>query len=175
MKYTCFKIIILFVALLSTMLFAQDNGNIDIKAKVKAQMLKAQSSMVMADKQSEAKSSDSAFPNISSGVFNGLIFILLATIILSLVFLRRVKIQEKEVSRQFKENIRLLREENLRQPINYSLTPVRQSLISKISGTFEESTITILARKLKIAKGEILLANNIKNYASENNYVRNKA
>jgi hypothetical protein len=115
----------------------------------------------------------SAFPTISSGVFKGLIFILVATIVLSLVFLRRVKINEKEISRQFKENIRLIREENLRYPINYSLTPVRQSLISQIGNTFEESAITRLARKLKIAKGEILLANNIKNYASEKIVVRN--
>ncbi len=175
MKISYILIFILVIAFFSSTMIAQENKTIDIKAKVKAQMLKAQSSMPMVQKENSEKTTNAAFPNISSVVFKGLIFVLLTTVILSLVFLRRVKIHEKEISKQFKENIRLIREESLRQPIDYTLTPVRQSLIHKIGSTFEESAITVLARKLKIAKGEILLAGNMKNYASERNIARNKA
>jgi hypothetical protein len=108
-------------------------------------------------------------------MFRVLILFLSSIIVLSLVFLRRVKIQEKEITKQFKENIRLIREESLRQPIDYSLTPIRKSLLQQFGDSLEERAITVLARKLKIAKGEILLANSIKNYATESNMAGNKA
>ncbi len=169
MKYYAINILIVLV-LLSVSNFAQQNSSIDVRAKVKAQMLKAQSNMAMGTKTS--KSENASFPNISSGVFSFLILVLSSIIILSLVFLRRVKIQSKEISRQFRENIRLIREENLRQPLDYTLTPVRKSLFEKIENCFDDKTISTLARKLKIAKGEIMLVNNIKSYASDSNMAR---
>ena len=171
MKKHFIQILLLLITLLSINNFAQENGAVDIRAKVKAQMLKAQGSMPMVTK--ESKNTNVSFPNISTGVFRLLILILSAVIILSLVFLRRVKIQEKVVSKQFRENIRLIREESLKQPIDYSLTPVRKSLLEKIESCFEDETITALARKLNIAKGEIMLVNSIKNYASDRNVARN--
>ncbi len=161
MKNYLIQILILII-LFGANSFAQENGTIDIKAKVKAQMLKAQSNMPMVTKKSE--NNNVSFPNISTGVFRLLILVLSSIIVLSLVFLRRVKIQDKLLSKQFRENIRLVREEQYKQPIDYSLTPVRKSLLEKIENCFEEKTITTLARKLKIAKGEILLVNSIKNY-----------
>jgi hypothetical protein len=157
--------------LLSANSFAQENNAVDIRAKVKAQMLQAQGNMPMVTKESINKSV--SFPSISSGVFKVLILFLVSIVVLSLVFLRRVKIQEKVVSKQFRENIRLIREESLKQPINYSLTPVRKSLLEKIVSCFEEKPITALARKLNIAKGEIMLVNSIKNYVSDSNVARN--
>ncbi|MDA3859901.1 MAG: hypothetical protein PF445_01630 [Melioribacteraceae bacterium] len=165
------QILILLVMLLSANSFAQENNAVDIRAKVKAQMLQAQGNMPMVTKESINKSV--SFPSISSGVFKVLILFLVSIVVLSLVFLRRVKIQEKVVSKQFRENIRLIREESLKQPINYSLTPVRKSLLEKIESCFEEKTITALARKLNIAKGEIMLVNSIKNYVSDSNVARN--
>ncbi len=80
-------------------------------------------------------------------MFKGLIFIFGSNyyFIIS-VFTQSKKFKKKKLVSNLKENIRLLREENLRQPIDYSLTPVRQSLINKIGSSFEESTITKLAR-----------------------------
>ncbi len=164
--------IALLLTLLSVNNFSQQNSEVDIRAKVRAQMLQAQSNM---QKVKTKGSANVGFPSISDEVFNLLIFVLGSIIILSLVFLRRVKIQSKEISRQFRENIRLIREENLRRPIDYSLTPVRKSLIEKIENCFDDKTITGLARKLKIAKGEIMLVNSIKNYASDTNITGIKA
>ena len=161
--------IAILLVLLSVGAFAQQSRNVDIRAKVKAQMLQAQSNMPMETKNS---SSNVSFPNISSGVFSFLVFVLGSIIILSLVFLRRVKIQSKEISKQFRENIRLIREEKLRQPLDYTLTPVRKTLLEKIENCFDDKTISTLARKLEIAKGEIMLVNNIKNYASNSNMAR---
>ena len=161
--------IMMLIFLLSVSSFAQESNSVDIRAKVKSQMLKAQSNMPMATKNN---SSSVSFPNISSGVFNFLILVLSSIIVLSLVFLRRVKIQSKEISKQCRENIRLIREENLRKPQDYSLTPVRKGLLEKIENCFDDKTISTLARKFKIAKGEIMLVNNIKNYASDTNMVR---
>ncbi|MCF6270929.1 MAG: hypothetical protein L3J41_14525 [Melioribacteraceae bacterium] len=170
------QILILTIFLINIAAVAQNSSNVDVRAIVKAQMLEAQGGSQMITKESVEKNSRiAAFPNISSGVFNILILMLSATIVLSLVFLRRVKIQQKIISKQFKENIRLLREENLRKPIDHSLTPVRMGLLEKIENCFGEQNITALARKLKIAKGEILLVNNIKSYGSETNIARNQA
>lgn len=163
MKNSIVKIALLLV-LLSVNNFSQQNSDVDIRAKVRAQILQAQSNM---HKVKTKEVANVGFPNISDGFFNLLIFVLGSIIILSLVFLRRVKIQSKEIARQFRENIRLIREESLRRPIDYSLTPVRTSLIEKIENCFDDKTITGLARKLKIAKGEIMLVNSIKNYASD--------
>jgi len=166
-------ILILSFALLSVNCFAQSSNNTDIRAKVKEQMLKAQGNMPMIEKKSlEANNGYFSFPNISTTLFRILILLLSAIMILSLVFLRRVRIQEKLVSKQFKENIRLIREEGLKQPIDYTLTPVRKSLLEKIENCFEDNSISSLARKLNIAKGEILLVNSIKNYTSETNVAR---
>ncbi len=152
---------------------AQNSDNVDLKAIVKAQMLQAQggSSQTITKESSTSNSRNVAFPNISSGVFKLLILMLSTIIVLSLVFLRRVRIQQKLISKQFKENIRLIREESLRQPIDHSLTPVRKGLLEKIENCFGEQNVTALARQLKIAKGEILLVNNIKSYGSETNIV----
>lgn len=175
MKNWILRISILLITLFSVAIVAQDNSALDLKAKVKAQMLKAQNNMPMVEKSKTTENSSFYIPSISTGMFRVLILILSAIIVLSLVFLRRVKLQEKEITRQFKENIRLIREESLRHPTDYSLTPVRKSLIQQFGDSFEERTITILARKFKIAKGEILLANSIKNYATESNMAGNKA
>ena len=169
MKNFLVQIIVLLI-LLSAISIAQENGEVDIRAKVKAQMLQAQSNMTMGTISS--KSENVSFPNISSGVFSFLILVLSSIIVLSLVFLRRVKIQSKEISKQFRENIRLIREESFRQPLDYTLTPVRKNLLEKIENCFDDKTISTLARKLKIAKGEILLVNSIKNYASDSNMAR---
>jgi len=165
--------------------FAQDTDAIDIKAKVKAQMLEAQSNQNNSSTFSKSVGKNKtlksginenySFPEISSAVFNLLILILSSIIVLSLVFLRRVKIQQKLISQQFKENIRLIRGEELRHPIDYSLTPIRKGLLGKIELCLNEKNISILAKKLKIAKGEILLVNGIKNYGSESNIARNQA
>jgi len=167
-------ILILSFALLSVNCFAQSSNNTDIRAKVKEQMLKAQGNMPMIEKKSFEANNNGyfSFPNISTTLFRILILLLSAIMILSLVFLRRVRIQEKLVSKQFKENIRLIREEGLKQPIDYTLTPVRKSLLEKIENCFEDNSISSLARKLNIAKGEILLVNSIKNYTSETNVAR---
>jgi len=176
MRKLLIQILILTVTLLSVNLFAQNDSKVDIRAMVKAQMLKAQGNIPMVEKKSaKGKSERVSFPNISSGVFRVLIFILSSIIILSLVYLRRVRIQHQLVSKRFKENIRLIREESLRPPIDYSLTPVRKSLLEKIGTSLEEKTITSLAKKLNIAKGEILLVNSMKNYAAESSIARNKA
>jgi len=173
MKNKIVCVLMLSIALLSVNIFAQSSNSIDIKTKVKEKMLKAQGNTQMIEKRLEERSKGTfSFPNISTTLFRILILLLSSIIILSLVFLRRVKIREKLVSKQFKENIRLIREESLKQPINYTLTPVRKSLLQKIENCFEENTISSLARKLNIAKGEILLVNSIKNYASETNVAR---
>jgi len=174
MKNWILRISIL-ITLFSTAIVGQDNSALDLKAKVKAQMLKAQNNMPMVEKNEKTENSSFYIPNISTGMFRVLILFLSSIIVLSLVFLRRVKIQEKEITKQFKENIRLIREESLRQPIDYSLTPIRKSLLQQFGDSLEERAITVLARKLKIAKGEILLANSIKNYATESNMAGNKA
>lgn len=173
MKTYLIQILIL-ITLFATNSFAQQNNTVDIRAKVKAQMLKAQANMPMVEKNSEIqKNGRFSFPNISMNLFRILILVLSSIILLSFVLLRRVKIKEKVISKQFRENIRLLREENLKKPIDYSLTPVRKSLLEKIESCFEEQTITALARKLNIAKGEIHLVNSIKSYASAINVARN--
>lgn len=165
--------ILLLITLFASSSIAQDKGFVDVRAKVKAQMLKAQANMPMVQKNDLKKESGFSFPNISMGIFRILILALSSIILISFVFLRRVKIKEKAVTKQFRENIRLLREENLRKPIDYSLTPVRKSLLEKIESCFEEKTISALARKLKIAKGEIHLVNSIKSYSSAINMARN--
>jgi hypothetical protein len=169
------QILIIAISFLSITTFAQSSEKIDVHALVKAQMLKAQGGSQMITKESTLKRSNEIFPDISSGLFRVLILILSSIIVLSLVFLRRVKIQQKLISKQFKENIRLIREENLRQPIDHSLTPVRKGLLEKIEYCLEEQSITALARKLKIAKGEIQLVNNIKTYGSGTNIAGNQA
>lgn len=167
------KILILLITLLSVNGLAQNGDSVNIRAKVKQQMLKAQGNLPMVEKNStSANSNFFSFPNISTTVFRMLILLLSSIIALSLVFLRRVKIQHKLISKQFKENIRLIREESFKQPIDYSLTPVRKSLLEKIENCFEESTISSLAKKLNIAKGEIHLVNSIKSYASGTNVAR---
>ncbi|MBU0472806.1 MAG: hypothetical protein KKF62_01445 [Bacteroidetes bacterium] len=167
------KILFLLIALLSVNVIAQNSDNVDLRAKVKQQMLKAQGNLPMVEKNStSANSNYLSFPNISTTVFRILILLLSSIIALSLVFLRRVKIQHKQISKQFKENIRLIREESYKQPIDYSLTPVRKSLLDKIENCLEENTISYLAKKLKIAKGEIHLVNSIKSYASGTNIAR---
>jgi len=170
------QILIITISFVNITTLAQSSDNVDLQAIVKAQMLQAQGGSEMITKESVKNNSRNvAFPNISSGVFNLLILILSSVIVLSLVFLRRVKIQQKIISKQFKENIRLIREENLRHPIDHSLTPVRKGLLEKIESCLGEQNITALARKLKIAKGEILLVNNIKSYGSGTKIARNQA
>ena len=159
------KILIVSIALFSINVFGQNSGNVDLRAKVKEQMNQAQANSAMITK-TNLESESIIFPNISPMVFRISIFLLVSIIVLSLVFLRRVKIQHKMVSMQFKENIRLIREESLKQPINYTLTPVRKGLLEQIENCLEDKTISSLARKLNIAKGEILLVNNIRSYAS---------
>ncbi len=168
------QILIIAISFISVSTFGQSSDKVDIRAIVKAQMLKAQGGE-MITKESVNDSRNVAFPNISSGVFNLLILALGSIIVLSLVFLRRVKIQQKAISKQFKENIRLIREESLRQPTDHSLTPVRKGLLEKIESCLEEQSITSLARKLSIAKGEIHLVNSIKSYGSETSLARNQA
>ncbi len=180
---------ILFIAIsfVSITIIAQDSVSVDLRAMVKAQMLQAQSSQMITKESTKTsikkdsrifsypKVPNVAFPKISSGVFKILVLILSAVILISLVILRRVRIQQKIVSKQFKENIRLIREEGLRQPIDFSLTPVRKGLLEKIECCLEEKSITVLARKLKISKGEIHLVNSIKTYGSELTLARNQA
>lgn len=176
MKKIFLQILIIAISFANVTTFAQNSGEVDIRAIVKAQMLQAQSSGEMITKELVTNNSKNViFPDISSEVFKILILVLSTIIVLSLVFLRRVKIQQKTVSKQFKENIRLIREEGLRQPIDHSLTPVRKGLLEKIGSCLGEQNITTLARKLKIAKGEILLVNSIKSYGSEPSIARNQA
>lgn len=166
--------IVLLITLLGSSTFAQQSNYINVKSKVKAQMLKAQANMPMVKKANNVEKSWSfIIPNISMGIFRIIILALISVILLSFVFLRRAKIREKLVSKEFRENIRLIREENLRKPLDYTLTPVRKSLLEKIESCFEDKTISALARKLNISKGEILLANNIKSYASAINVAGN--
>lgn len=163
------KILIALVAFSNLMLFAQDN--VDLRAKVKEQMNQVQANSPVVTK-ADLESESIIFPNISPLVFRILIFLLGSIIVLLLVFLRRVKIQHKMISMQFKENIRLIREESLKQPINYTLTPVRKGLLEKIENCLEDKTISNLARKLNIAKGEIMLVNSIRSYASNSGIYR---
>ncbi len=169
------QILIIAITFVSISTFAQSSDDVDVKAIVKAQMLKAQGGSQLVTKEPVSNLKNVAFPAISSGVFSGLILVLSAIVVLSLVFLRRVKIQQKLISKQFKENIRLIREESLRHPIDHSLTPVRMGLLGKIESCIGEQNITALARKLKIAKGEIHLVNSIKSYGSQTILARNQA
>jgi hypothetical protein len=170
------QILIIAIAFINIATVAQSSEKIDVHALVKAQMLKAQGGNQMITKESTQNNSGNVlFPDISAGLFRVLILILSSIIVLSFVFLRRVKIQQKLISKQFKENIRLIREEGLRQPIDHSLTPIRKGLLGKIEYCLEEQNVTTLARKLKIAKGEILLVNNIKTYGSGTNIAGNQA
>lgn len=163
------KILIALVAFSNLMLFAQDN--VDLRAKVKEQINQVQANSSVVTK-ADLESESIIFPNISPMVFRILIFLLGSIIVFALVFLRRVKIKHKMISLQFKENIRLIREESLKQPINYTLTPVRKGLLEKIETCLEDKTISNLARKLNIAKGEIMLVNNIRSYASNSGIYR---
>jgi hypothetical protein len=163
------KILIALVAFSNIVLFAQDN--VDLRAKVKEQINQVQANSSVVTK-ADLESESIIFPNISPMVFRILIFLLGSIIVFALVFLRRVKIKHKMISLQFKENIRLIREESLKQPINYTLTPVRKGLLEKIETCLEDKTISNLARKLNIAKGEIMLVNNIRSYASNSGIYR---
>lgn len=163
------KILIALVAFSNIVLFAQDN--VDLRAKVKEQINQVQANSPVVTK-ADLESESIIFPNISPMVFRILIFLLGSIIVFALVFLRRVKIKHKMISLQFKENIRLIREESLKQPINYTLTPVRKGLLEKIETCLEDKTISNLARKLNIAKGEIMLVNNIRSYASNSGIYR---
>jgi len=170
------QILIIAITFVSVNTFAQSSDKIDVHEIVKAQMLNAQGNNGMITKKSVVhKTNNFAFPKLSSSLFSFLIFILGSILIFALVFLRRVRIQHKLISKQFKENIRLVREEKFIPAIDYSLTPVRQSLMEKIGVYLEEQNITELAKKLKIAKGELFLVNNIKNYGSEKRMVRERA
>ena len=169
------QILVIAISFISVTTVAQSSEKIDVHALVKAQMLKAQGGSNMVTKESTLNNANDIFPDLSAGLFRILILILSSIVVLSLVFLRRVKIQQKIISKQFKENIRLIREENLRQPIDQSLTPVRKGLLEKIEYCLEEQSITTLARKLKIAKGELQLVNNIKTYGSGTNIAGNQA
>jgi len=163
------KILIALVAFSNIVLFAQDN--VDLRAKVKEQINQVQANSPVVTK-ADLESESIIFPNISPMVFRILIFLLGSIIVFALVFLRRVKIKHKMISLQFKENIRLIREESLKQPINYTLTPVRKGLLEKIETCLEDKTISNLARKLNIAKGEIMLVNNIRSYVSNSGIYR---
>jgi len=163
------KILIALVSFSNIVLFAQDN--LDLRAQVKEQMNQVQANSPVVTK-ADLESESMIFPNISPMVFRILIFLLGSIIVFALVFLRRVKIQHKMISLQFKENIRLIREESLKQPINYTLTPVRKGLLEKIENCLEDKTISNLARKLNIAKGEIMLVNSIRSYASNSGIYR---
>ncbi len=163
------KILIALVAFSNIVLFAQDN--VDLRAKVKEQINQVQANSPVVTK-ADLESESIIFPNISPMVFRILIFLLGSIIVFALVFLRRVKIKHKMISLQFKENIRLIREESLKQPINYTLTPVRKGLLEKIETCLEDKTISNLARKLNIAKGEIMLVNSIRSYASNSGIYR---
>ncbi|WKZ70152.1 MAG: hypothetical protein QY331_02640 [Melioribacteraceae bacterium] len=87
-----------------------------------------------------------------------------ATIILSVVAIRRRKLRSHTSSSDLKTNIQLMRQEKFIKPIDPKLKKLRTNLClnSKYLNN-SESDITNAARKYNIAKTELLLAARLRN------------
>jgi len=165
-------------------IYAQNGDTVDIRAMVREQIVEAQRKQLPIKQISNIEKP--VIVQSSTNLLN-LIFttdidpmliikiaILLLTAILSLflILYRRRILKRKEEAKRFKQNIKLMREENVFSSLDHTSIQIRKKL-TQISGNAKhvENSIGNLAKKLNISSGEILLANRLNIYKLENEAV----
>jgi hypothetical protein len=165
-------LILLLIFAVSGISNAQNSDSIDIRGMVKKQIQEAQSKDEQIRNLRLQKQSTQKEVNFISEVINEsdtylvrvLILISFATIVFSFVFIRRIKKRNKIVENNLKRNIYLLREEKFVKKIDPKVRKIRTNLCMKYSHLDHQRKIDNTAKKLNIAKGEIILASRLKNF-----------
>lgn len=129
-------------------------------AKVVKKSASVQNSPIFTNNKKVVNKSRSIIKSSNLNLLKGYILFqasLLASIVV--VYRRKKQSFKKELKKELKQNISLLREEKLFNHTNNELVDVRKSLTNKkIKLQQGSSAITQLAKKLSIAKGEVHLA-----------------
>ena len=165
----------LFMLIFSTCLFAQANDSIDVSALVKKQILLAQQKEKNNTKVVPVKSTIVSKPEFQNDIENSgmstasiikIIILLCAILIASAVIgKRRYKMRKIENRIKLKQNVKQLREEQLVKNIDPRLKMIRKKLCLNSSYLNKpEKEVILAARKLSIAKEEILLASRLNSY-----------
>ncbi len=169
--------IISFIAfMITSCLLAQVKDSVDVKALVKQQIVEAQQkektkrNTFAVVKKAEVKTQNvenNSDDGIAVSTILKVLVLLVASLAASAVIIkRRLKLRKIENRIKLKENVKQLREEQLVRNIDPRLKMIRKKLCLTSSYLNKpEKEIIIAAKKLSIAKEEILLASRLNSYA----------
>lgn len=179
------KTLVLYISLLllQTTTMAQKNDSVDIRGMVQKQIQEAQkkqkAELISVDNKNYKstpiikKSSKQTLEQIE--VISWMtteIIILLSASIAAVIFIviRRRRLRKSSSNRDLKKNIKIIREEQLVINIDPRLRSIRKRLcLNSFYLNNVGNDVSAAARRLQIAKGEILLASRIRSYEIEKN------
>ena len=181
MKYLIYIYILAAIIISPIKVYAQNGNGVDIRVMVKEQIVEAQRKQLPVKQVSKiekpviVQSSTNLLNIIFTTDIDRMLIIKIAIMLLAailslfIILYRRRRLKRKEEAKKFKQNIKLIREENVFSSLDHTSIQIRKKLM-QISGNVKhvENSIGSLAKKLNISSGEILLANRLNIYKLEN-------